>query len=121
MAAKFITLHLLLAGLLFGAWMENGLSLLLASDRFCAVPIIGLLVLAGLGLVLSGKRDSASWLADKIPAVGLILTVVGILYAIKGGPSPTLVVDAGHALVGNLLGIAGYVWVEFVGRVCHDQ
>lgn len=102
-------------------WWAGWASILLQADRLYAAPVIGLCVVIALVFGWMGKWDVTEWLADKLPVLGLIGTVAGILLAANdhpdtsGGAFSTEVI---HALVANLLGFAGFAWLSLVQRVC---
>lgn len=109
---KLVIIHIIATALLILAYFNDGLSLIWQADKFYAIPIIGSLTLYALYMVARSSLEGALWVADKLPVVGLALTVVGLLWAVKGGYSENLITDATHALVGNLAGIVAYAWIE---------
>ena len=124
MRARLILLNLVGIALLAAAWWAGGLALLGEADHVFALPIIGGLVVIALGYAWAEDWGTVEWMADKLPIVGLIGTVLGVLLAIRG---VSVVDDAtrlriftgvGEALVANLLGIAGYGWLSLTKRVC---
>ena len=121
MINKLAVLHTLLAGLLVTAWFMGWLPILLAADKYHAIPLIGGVTLVGIGMVARSAVEGALWLADKLPAMGLAMTVTGLLWAanglLGGGGVDTFKVDVINALVGNLMGILGYLWLELVVKV----
>ena len=114
--ARLIVLNTVGAGLVVAAHMTGALAVLVGADKFFAIPLIGVLVLLGLWLVGMKKVDAALWLSDKLPVVGLALTVLGLLWA---DPEDVgFKRDIIHALVGNFMGVIGYAWLELNARVC---
>jgi hypothetical protein len=111
--------------LLAAAWAAGGAGLVLNADRLHAAPAIAALTLLGVTLCWRGKWEAAEWLADKLPVIGLIGTVLGVLLAIQDAQSMDLDAaklqlfsEIGRSLVANLLGIAGYAWLSLVIKVC---
>lgn len=109
---RVVVLHLIAAALLTIAYVNGGLSILWEADRFYAIPIIGSLTLLSLWYVSKSSLEDAVWLADKLPVIGLALTVIGLVWAVKDGYSDSLIKDATHSLVGNLMGVVCYAWIE---------
>jgi hypothetical protein len=119
MLGRFIVLNTIGAGLLVAAHLMGVLPVLLSADKFFAVPIIGGLTLVGLGMMAVRRTEGALWLADKLPVVGLALTVIGLLWASNGDlEGLEFKRDIIHALVGNLMGVMGFAWLELTARVC---
>ena len=107
------------------AWGAGGADLVLNADRLHAAPAIGGLTLLGVMFCWQGKWEAAEWLSDKLPVVGLIGTVLGVLLAIQDAQSMDLDAaklklfsEIGRSLVANLLGIAGYAWISLMIKVC---
>lgn len=121
MVNRLVVLHTLLAGLLVAAWFMGWLPVLLSADKYHAIPLIGGITLVGIGMVARNAVEGALWLADKLPAMGLAMTVTGLLWASKGlldgGGVDAFKVDVINSLVGNLMGILGYLWLELVVKV----
>ena len=125
MKARFAVLHILAAGLLVAAWLNGALGLVLAADRVHAAPVVGIVLLYGLWLGWRGDWDGAAWIGDKLPVVGLLGTVLGILLAIHDAQGMDLDAgrlqlfsEIGNSLVANFVGMAGYAWLALVRRVC---
>jgi hypothetical protein len=106
-----------------GAWVGGG-DLLLGADRVHAVPVIGGVLFVAVGFGWAGRWESVEWIGEKLPVLGLMGTVLGVLLAIQ---DVTTVDDAtrlriftgvGQSLVANLLGVAGYAWLALARRVC---
>lgn len=119
MLGRFIVLNTIGIGLLVAAHLLGILPVLLAADKLFAIPIIGTLTAVGLAMVATGRIEGALWLADKLPVVGLALTVIGLLWASTGDlEGLAFKRDIIQALVGNLMGVVGYAWLELTARVC---
>jgi hypothetical protein len=112
MLVRLSVLHIVLAALLATAYFFGGLQVVWAADHLYAIPIIGTLALLGLYWTITAPLK-AHWLAGMLTRVGLAMTVLGLLWAFKGGPSPSLAADVAHSLVGNLAGIVAMTWLEF--------
>lgn len=122
---KLVIYHIILAALLATAYFFGGLQVVWAADHLYAIPIIGSLTLLGLYWIIQAAiwhpsqkavtaAAKAHWLAGMLTRVGLALTVLGLLWAFKGGTSPSLAADVAHSLVGNLAGIVAMTWIEFM-------
>lgn len=124
MRPRIALVCLITAALLAAAAWAGAGDLLLTADRVYAMPIIGGLVLIGIGFGWANDWDTTEWLADKLPVIGLIGTVLGVLLAIRGvstiddATRLRIFTGVGEALVANLLGIAGYGWLSLLRRVC---
>lgn len=117
--SRFLILHIILLGLLVAAYFLGWLPVLWAADKFYAIPLIGGLAVVASGMVAVGRTEGATWLSDKLPVVGLALTVIGLLWASNGVlEGDGFKRDVIHALVGNLMGVVSYAWVELVAKVC---
>lgn len=116
---RLTVLHTALAALLVTSWFTGILPVLVAADKFHALPVIISLTMLGVLLAALRRYDGATWLADKLPGVGLAYTVIGFLWAAQGDMSGDgFKRDIMHALIGNLAGIVGYFWVEFNILIC---
>lgn len=105
-------------GLLYVFYAIGLLPILLAADKFYAIPIVGTLTLLAIALIALNRISASLWLADKLPAVGLALTVTGLLWASNGDlEAIEFKRDIIHSLVGNLMGVMGWLWVEFNARM----
>jgi hypothetical protein len=128
MIGRFIVLNTLGLSLLIAAYLMGGLDIVLTADHVYATPVLSILSIIGLGLVVARRHDDAQWIADKLPVLALIGTVLGILLAIHGiqdleaeNARMKIFTDVSHSLVANMLGMIGYFWLELVIRVCkHD-
>lgn len=119
MINKLIIINTVGVALLFIAHLTGLLPVLVNADKFMALPIIGVLVTLGLGLLVRRRTDGALWLANELPVVGLILTVTGLLWASTGDlESVQFKLDIIHALVANLAGVAGMLWIRLNARLC---
>lgn len=119
MLGKLIILNTIGAGLLVAGYALGYLQVLWAADKMWAIPIIGTLTLLGMLDVCLNRITAALWLSDKLPVVGLALTVIGLLWAANGDiGGDGFKRDVLHALVGNLMGVVGYAWIELNARVC---
>jgi hypothetical protein len=119
MLGRFIVLNTIGAGLLMAAYLMGVLPILFNADKMLAIPIIGGLTALGLGMLATRRTEAALWLADKLPVVGLALTVIGLLWASTGDlEGVEFKRDIIHALVGNLMGVMGFAWLELTARVC---
>jgi hypothetical protein len=119
MFGRFIILNTIGLGLLAAFAQMGWLGVLIGADKFYALPIIGVLTLLGLGMVARRRVEGALWLADKLPVVGLALTVIGLLWASNGVlEGDGFKRDVMHSLVGNLMGVVCYAWLELNARVC---
>lgn len=118
MYARFTYLNLMLVGVLIALQVLGILPTLIAMDKYYAMPIIGVLTIYALWAVATRRKDEALWLADKLPVVGLALTVIGLLGASTGDlTGGAFKADVIHALVGNLMGVLGFAWVELNVKV----
>lgn len=125
MRARFVVLHILLVGLMSAAWLGGSLSLIMTADRVHALVVIGAVMAYGLWLAWCDDWDGAAWIGDKLPVIGLLGTVLGILLAIRDAQGMNLDTgrlqlfsEIGNSLVANLLGMAGYAWLALTRRVC---
>lgn len=115
MIARLIVLHTLLAGMLVAGWFFGVVPMLWHMDRFYAIPVTAALAMVGVGLVARNAIDEAGWLVERIPAVGMLLTVSGLLWASNGDlASDAFKRDVIHALVGNLGGVLAWLWLDLV-------
>lgn len=118
MISRLIVLNTIGVGLLAALYMLGYLQILWMADKMWAIPIIGVLTLLGIVDVALNRITAALWLSDKLPVVGLALTVIGLLWASNGDiGGDGFKRDVLHALVGNLMGVVGYAWVELNARV----
>ena len=124
MRARLAALHVVAAGLLVGAWLAGWLQILLDADRFHAIPVLGVVMLAGVWLACRRRWGDVEWLADMMPILGLIGTVAGFIFTAATGDLSTaagktaFAVHVLYALVSNLAGIVGYAWLTLVRKVC---
>jgi hypothetical protein len=124
MRARLLLVSLVGLALLAAAAWAGGLGLLAEADHVYALPTIGGLVVIGTAFGWAEDWDTTEWLADKLPIIGLIGTVLGVLLAIRGvatiddATRLRIFTGVGEALVANLLGIAGYGWLSLLRRVC---
>lgn len=125
MIGRFILLHTMALGILLAVYFYGDAAVFVQADHVYALPIM--LGLALVGSILIGmKRDAdAEWLAERLPTIGLILTVFGILlirYRIPDAlnDSTRIIVfrDIIGSTIGTFLGMGGLLWVNFVARVC---
>lgn len=115
---KLIILHSLLLGLLIAGWFYGLVPVLWEADKMWAIPIIGTLTLLGIVYVALNRITASLWLADKLPVVGLGMTVIGLLWASTGDLEGVgFKRDIINALVGNLMGVLGYAWIELNVKV----
>lgn len=127
MRSRFAAVQIVGIGLLIALGLSGGGSILIHADRIYAAPTIGTVILIGLVCGWRGNWDAASWIGDKLPVLGLIGTVAGIVLAISeigGGDLDAervkIFSQIGNSLVANLLGIAGYAWLALTERVCAE-
>jgi hypothetical protein len=119
MLGKFIVLNTIGLGLLAAFAQLGWLDVLISADKFYALPLIGTLTIIGLWMVATRRVEGAVWLSDKLPVVGLALTVIGLLWAANGVlEGDGFKRDVMHSLVGNLMGVVCYAWLELNARVC---
>jgi hypothetical protein len=119
MIGRFIVLNTIGVGLLVAAYLLGWLPVFWAADKMAAIPLIGGLTSLGLWMLATRRTDGALWLADKLPVVGLALTVIGLLWAANGDlGADAFKRDIVHSLIGNLMGVVGYAWLELNARVC---
>lgn len=118
MIGKFIVLNTIGAGLLLAAYLLGWLPVFWQADKYYAIPIIGGLMVAGLTLMCLNRISAAVWLADKLPVVGLAFTVIGLLWASQGVlEGDAFKRDVMHSLIGNLMGVVSYAWLELNVKV----
>lgn len=127
MRAKFAALQVVGAGLLVALWLSGCGPMLAKADRLYAAPVIGLAILIGLVCAWRGFWEATDWIADKLPVLGLIGTVAGVVLAIAGIKNGDLDAERvkifseiGNALVANLFGIVGYAWLALTERLCAE-
>jgi hypothetical protein len=125
MRARFAALQVTGAGLLIALWLSGYGATFLRADRIHAVPVIGAVILIGLIAAWRGRWQTVDWIADKLPVLGLIGTVAGIILAISDIGAENLDTqrlkifsEIGYSLVANLLGIAGFAWLSLTQRIC---
>ena len=126
---KYIVLHTILFGFLVSGYLTGWIQAVVASDHIYATPLIG--GLTGLGSLLAGfnRWELTEWLADKLPSVGLVATVMGLLISVQSAVAmgglvenrEQLAVDMIGSLVANMAGISGYLWLSLLKRVCHEE
>lgn len=122
--AKFAALQITGGGLLVALWLSGYGQMLLAGDRFHAVPVLAFVTIIGLVMGWRGKWGDAEWVADLLPILGLVGTVTAfILVAATADLSnaagkTALAIHILYALVSNLGGIVGYAWLTLCARVC---
>lgn len=119
MLGKFIVLNTIGVGLLVAGWLSGLLPVLWAADKFYAFPILGSLLVLGLWMAATGRKEAALELADDLPVVGLGLTIIGILV----GSHTVQGVDAFRQVLidcttGTLSGFVSYYWLKNVVRLC---
>lgn len=107
-------------------WWAGWASILLQADRLYAAPVIGLCVVMAMAFGWTGKWGETAWIADKLPVLGLIGTVAGVLLAFHEHPDLTAdngaaATEIGRSLIANLLGIAGFGWLALVRHVCSHE
>lgn len=121
--SKFLVL-LVLGIALLGAlgWAGWG-SILLQADKVYATPAIAVALIVGLIYGWLGNWRKASWIANKLPVMGLIGTVAGMLLVFHANPHLTAdsAVEIGQSLVANFVAIAGYAWLSLVVVVCGGE
>lgn len=127
MIGRITILHILLASLLFGGYYTGLLPLLWEFDHVYALPVVGLLIGLGSLLAAFSRWEWEEWLAERLPAVGLLFTVLGMITQV--GPllegdiasvAAAIMKAAIGASVGTFIGMAGWLWLGLVKRVCHD-
>ena len=124
MRPRLFALHVVAAGLVAALWLSGGGAMLLAADRFHALPVLGAVLLIGILFAWFRRWPDVEWIADLLPILGLIGTVTGfVLVAMTGdwGSAVGKTAIAKHvllALVSNLGGIVGYAWLTLARRVC---
>ena len=124
MKAKFAALQITGLGLLVALWLSGYGLMLVHADRFHAIPVLAVVMLAGLVTAWRGKWNSVFWIADLLPTCALVGTVAGfILTAAMGDWSSAagktaIAQDILFALVSNLMGIVRYIWLEITRKVC---
>lgn len=124
---RYIILNTILVGLLIAGYMFGFLNMFL-SPHIMYISI-GMMALIGLGTVLAGfkKWEAADWLADKLPVLGFLGTVLGIIQAGNGVTTldaQTLMVVFFHilsSLISNFLGMFGYLWLSLIEKVCKER
>lgn len=122
---RLAVLHIVAAGLLVAAWLSGALGIVTGADRIHAAPVVLVVLAYGLWLGWRDDWDGAAWVGDKLPVIGLLGTVLGILLAIRDAQGMDLDTgrlqlfsEIGNSLVANLVGMAGYAWLALVRRVC---
>lgn len=125
MRARFLLTNTVGLALIAAAWWAGVAPLLVQSDRVHALPIIGFLFGWALWLGWRDRWSGVAFMADKLPVIGLIGTVLGVLMAVQSVQAGDLdaarvkvFTEVGESLVSNLLGIAGYAWLSLLCRVC---
>jgi MotA/TolQ/ExbB proton channel family len=123
--ARIALLSIIGLACLAALWWAGWASILLQADRLYAAPVIGLCVALGLVFGWLGRWDQTAWIGDKLPVLGLVGTVAGVLLAFHDHPDLTAdsgaaATEIGRALIANLLGIAGFGWLSLVEHVCAD-
>ena len=124
---RFVVVNTIGLGILLATWLSGGADLILTADRVYAGPIVAVLTVFGLVMAAMRRWEDARWIADKLPIVGLIGTVLGVLLAIKGidgvdidSARVQIFTEVGQALVANMLGMLGYAWLALVVRLCRE-
>lgn len=123
-SAKFAALQITGAGLLVALWLSGYGQMLLVGDRFHAVPVLAAITLAGLVMAWRGKWDTVFWIADLLPTCALVGTVAGFILTSSMGDwssatgKTAIAQHILYALVSNLTGIVGYVWLTVTQKVC---
>ncbi len=125
MRGRFLLVNLIGVALIVAAWWVGIVPLLIQSDRIHFIPIIGGLTCWGLWLGWAGRGGGGAGLRDKLPVLGLIGTVLGVLLAVKSVQGADMdaarlqvFTEVGQSLVANLLGILAYAWLSLLHRVC---
>jgi hypothetical protein len=121
-AAMLLYFLVTAAGLAALVWSGNA-GAIFGVDRVYAVPAIGLMTLWGAACSWLGRWSEAEWWSNSLPKFGLVGTTAGLILAFSGLTDMSqatllhVLVGAVHALVANLVGIAGHVWLD---RLRHD-
>lgn len=126
--AKLAALQVTGCGLLLALWLSGYGAVFLHADRLHAAWVIGGAILIALCYGWRGDWKRVDWIADKLPVLGLIGTVAGIVLAIanvsQGGDLDAervrMFSEIGNSLVANLLGIAGFAWLSLTELVCGE-
>lgn len=118
MTGRIAVLNIMLAGLLVAGYFLGILADLWAMDKFYAIPATWGMVVLGTVMVFRNALAGATWLVDRIPAVGMLLTVTGLLWASNGDlGADAFKRDVIHSLVGNFAGVAGWLWLDLLIKV----
>jgi hypothetical protein len=138
MIGKFIILNTIGIGLLVAGWLGGLLPVLWAADKFFAFPILGVLLVLGLGMVgyaavlanshyyslpkqdrVAKLNSAALELADDLPVVGLGITIISLLWGSTGVTDvDSLRTVLIHSTTGTLSGFVSYYWLRNVVRLC---
>lgn len=125
MRPRIILLCLVTLALLATAGWMGVLDLLWKADHVHATPIIGAVVLIGLGFAWFGDWGNVFWVKESLPFLGLILTSYGIIVVgpavLAGGNDNIIRASLIMALVPNCLAAAGFGWLRLVRRVCEPR
>lgn len=128
MRARFAALQITGAGLLVALWLSGVGPALWHADHTHVIPVLSIILVAGLGLVATHRWDDAHWVKDLLPSVGMVGTVYGAvsvgLLVIGGGQdllSKETVVGILLALISNLVAMAAFVWLSATLRVCEPR
>lgn len=123
MRTKFYTLMVLGIALVAALGWAGWGQIVLQADRVYATPAIAVALIVGLIYGWLGNWRKANWIANKLPVLGLIGTVAGMLLAFHNNPhlNADSAVEIGKSLVANFVAIAGYAWLSLVVQVCGGE
>jgi hypothetical protein len=111
---KAITLLILTASLIFGAWHLGIVEPLYQQDLTYITYLVTLLWLTGIALALRYKDEWASHVANALPGLGLLGTLIGIKIAVTGSAGEDFSLrDLGvsSAINTTILGLIGNMYL----------
>ena len=125
--ARLCILNLVGTAALAAAWVSGQLDLVVGGDTTRISWIMLALLAAGIAAAFLGKWGTVKWVAEKLPALGLMATVVGIIVIARQAGAQTdvdairnaTVRGVGLALGPNAVGIAGYIWLSTLSFLCN--
>jgi len=120
---RIVLLHIVAAALVAAGWWAGALTIILQADRVYAGPVIGAVALVALVYGWYERWDVEEWIADKLPYLGMIGTVTGVLLAFHEHPdlNAATAVDIGKSLVSNLYAFTGCGWLLLIRQVCEKR
>jgi len=121
---KAITLLILTASLIFGAWHLGYVEDLYLDDRTYITYLITFLWLTGIALALRYKEGWTKHISNALPGLGLLGTLIGIKLAVAGAEEAAFNLrDLGvsSAINTTILGLLGNMYLRTFMRLLRRE